>query len=197
MGRRFKRKVGRKKEYSFIYIFTEGQKTEPTYFRFKKKQIEDEIRQKRIKIEINKKYKGGYNTISLVDLAIKFISDDKNSFNPKIDECWVVFDKDDFDKDFDNAINKAEAKGLKVAYSNEAFELWFLLHFNFMESAIKRNVYNTKIEENYQKETGNRRYRYDKSKAVLPLINLIKNREKDAIRNAKNFYNNLKTKNRL
>jgi len=191
MSRRFKRSIRKRKEHSFIYIFTEGKKTEPIYFNFKKEQIEEKLRQRRIKIEINKNYKGGYNTKSLVKLAIDFIAD-KNKFDPELDECWVVFDKDDFDRNFNSAINKALKNGLMVAYSNEAFELWFLLHFNFMNSAIKRDIYNKKIEENYKKETGDKKYKYNKTSGVLPLINLIKDREKNAIRNAKKLLEQFK-----
>ncbi len=176
MSKRFKRNAPTKKQYSFIYIFTEGGKTEPIYFESKR----SEIRRNDIKIEI----KGnGYNTMSLVDYVLVFIKE--NKINLTIDECWVVFDKDDFDKDFDNAINKAEKNSLKVAYSNEAFELWFLLHFDFMDSAITRQVYNKKIEENYRKLTKDKKYKYDKVASVLPLVILIKNKESDAIKNAK------------
>ena len=176
MENRFKRNQNNRKPYSFIYIFTEGEKTELVYFKFKK----GEIRRNDIKIEINGK---GYNTTSLVDFALNFIKKEKIDLN--IDECWVVFDKDDFNKNFNEAINKAEKNGLKVAYSNESFELWFLLHFNLMNSAIGRNDYNNKITENYRKITKDKKYKYDKVASVLPLVDLIKNKELDAIRNAK------------
>ncbi len=183
MGRTFKRKIEERREYSFIYIFTEGKKTEPIYFKSKK----SEIKSNAVKIEI----KGtGYNTLSLVDYAINFIQ--QKRIDLKIDECWVVFDKDDFNRNFNSAINKALKNGLMVAYSNEAFELWFLLHFSFMNSAIKRDDYNKKIEENYIKETKNKKYKYHKTNGVLPLIEIIKDREKDAIRNAKKLLTQFK-----
>lgn len=173
MNKRFKRNTSKRKQYSFIYIFTEGEKTEPIYFKSKKR----EIRRNDIKIEI----KGtACNTLSLVDYTLNFI--EKENIDLTTDECWVVFDKDDFNKDFDNAINKAELKGLKVAYSNEAFELWFLLHFSFMDSAISRKDYNKKITENYTKLTGDKKYKYSKT---TDIYSLIKDKELDAIRNAK------------
>lgn len=47
------------------------------------------------------------------------------------DEVWIVFDKDDFPNDnFDNAIFRAEAHDTKVAWSNQAFEYWLILHFD-------------------------------------------------------------------
>ena len=180
MSKRFKRNKTIRKQYSFVYIFTEGEKTEPIYFESKKKEIETEIRRKDIKIEIKGK---GYNTLSLVDFSWEFRQ--RENIDLTVDECWVVFDKDDFNKDFNNAINKAKTNGLKVAYSNEAFELWFLLHFNFMNSAIRREDYNTKLTENFKKLTGDKKYKYDKVKSVYPLIEIIKDKELDAIKNAK------------
>ena len=183
MSKKFERKHNQRKQYNFIYIFTEGKKTEPIYFGFKKKEIESEIRRKNIKVEIKGK---GFNTISLVDFALDFII--KEKIDLKTDECWVVFDKDDFDKDFDNAINKAIEKNLKVAYSNEAFELWFLLHFIFINSTIARKDYNKKITENFRKLTGNKKYKYDKVESVQLLIEKIKNKESEAIKNAKKTF---------
>jgi len=41
-----------------------------------------------------------------------------------------VFDRDSFPANsFNNAIAHAEAYGLQVAHSNQAFEYWLLLHF--------------------------------------------------------------------
>lgn len=180
MGNRFNRKKSTRKENKIIYIFTEGKRTEPIYFESKKKEIELEIRQKgMIKIKGSSR-----NTLSLVDFAINYIENEKIDLT--LDDCWVVFDKDDFDKDFDNAINKAQTKGLKVAYSNEAFELWFLLHFSFMSSAIGRNDYNNKLTENLKKISGNKNYKYRKVNDIYPLII---NKESNAIRNAKKILN--------
>ena len=106
---------------------------------------------------------------------VNYISDfiKENKIDLTIDECWVVFDKDDFNQGFDNAINKALKKKLKVAYSNESFELWFLLHFDFMDSAVGRKDYNKRITEKYIAEVGDKKYRYNKVDAVLPLVKLI------------------------
>lgn len=185
MGSRFNRGISTKNQQNFIYIFTEGKKTEPIYFNFKKSQI----RKNNIKIEIKGK---GKNTISLVDSVLKFIK--RERINPKIDECWVVFDKDDCKENFNLAIESAEKNDLKVAYSNEAFELWFLLHFVLIESTIKREDYNQKITENYKKLTNDNKYKYDKKsdKCIQSLITLIRNKEIFAIKNAKKLLNQYK-----
>ncbi|HED06801.1 MAG TPA: RloB domain-containing protein [Ignavibacteria bacterium] len=191
MSKRFHRKQNTRKQFSFIYIFAEGKRTEPIYFEFKKKEIEKTIRREKIKIKINSGgYKGGNNTLSLVNLAIDFVT--SNEFDSENDECWVVFDKDGFDKYFNNAINRAEKRGIKVAYSNEAFELWFLLHFIPLNTAIGRIDYNEKITENYRKATGDKKYNYNKVGMVYPLIEIIKNKESDAIKNAKRLLKQFK-----
>lgn len=177
---RFGRKYDTRKEYKTIYIFTEGEETEPNYFNFKKNEIETggRFKRKKIKIEIEGK---GDNTVSLVNKVLNFI--EEKNINLKIDECWVVFDKDDFDKNFDNAINKAESNNLKVAYSNESFELWYILHFNLLTSAISRKDYIQKLTNNLRDLTGDKKIKYSKTSKDTPA--LINSKEKDAIQNAK------------
>ena len=54
----------------------------------------------------------------------------------------MVFDKDDFpESDFNSAILLARQNGFEVAYSNQAFEFWFLLHFNLYQGALHRSRY--------------------------------------------------------
>jgi hypothetical protein len=170
-------KYNTRKPYKIIYIFTEGEKTEVNYFESKRKEIEEEIRRKNIKIEIKGR---GRNTLSLVNFAINYIKDER--INVKLDDCWIVFDKDDFDKNFDEAIKKAQDNGFKVAYSNIKFELWLLLHFSFIHNAIEKKDYDKKMTENLRKIIGDKKYKYDKT---VDIYSLIKDKEKDAIRNAK------------
>jgi hypothetical protein len=76
------------------------------------------------------------------------------------DEVWCVFDMDvkrgqDEYADFDNAIDSATSKKYKVAYSNDAFELWFYLHFNFTNQPNHRTFYYAQLSQyfdyNYEK----------------------------------------------
>jgi hypothetical protein len=97
-------------------IISEGTVTEPSYF--------ESFRLPTANVEAIGK---GKDTLTLVRAAIKIANRSKKTY----DEKWVVFDKDGFkEDDFDNAIKKAEANGFRVAYSNQAFEYWFLLHFD-------------------------------------------------------------------
>jgi len=66
----------------------------------------------------------GYNTVSLVEKTEELAQ------KANYEQIWCVFDKDDFtNENFNNAIKKAESLGFGVAYSNQSFEYWLLLHF--------------------------------------------------------------------
>ena len=116
-----------------VLIVCEGAKTEPGYFR--EFRIHPQVRQLDIRGE-------GMNTEALVKESEKI--DRKDG---PFDEVWCVFDRDSFPPDnYDNAIYKIESKKkYHVAYSNEAFELWFVLHFEFLDAAISRAQYIDKL----------------------------------------------------
>ena len=73
-----------------------------------------------------------------------------SSINP-IKHVWLVHDKDAFPpSDFDNTYHKRakiSTPDIKyhALYSNECIELWFLLHFEYFQSAIHRNDYYPKL----------------------------------------------------
>lgn len=131
---------------SFL-IVTEGKRTEPLYFKGIQKQIE-----KRIGGTINITeapfidIQGeGCSTSRLIDIAVQIVKDAKIFYQ----NVWLVFDKDDFE-DFDAAIKEAKRKGYKVAWSNQSFEYWLFLHFNYSDSALHRKVWSTKLNELFQ-----------------------------------------------
>jgi len=115
-----------------ILIVCEGENTEPSYFN-----------QFRITSAKVKSVGEGYNTVSLVNRALAL------SQQGNYDQVWCVFDKDDFNEnDFNSAIQIAEANNFGVAYSNQSFEYWLILHFNDHQGgSMQRNNYNDKINE--------------------------------------------------
>lgn len=114
---------------SFL-IVCEGVRTEPDYFKAF-----------RVTTATVKAAGQAMNTIRLVNKAISIKETDQKK-KRLYDQCWVVFDKDDFPaKDFNQAIILAHKNGFKVAYSNQAFEYWFLLHFNLYKGTLHRNNY--------------------------------------------------------
>jgi len=118
------------------------------------------------------------NTVSLVNKAISIREADKQK-RRIYDQCWVVFDKDDFPaNDFNMAIDLAKRNGFNVAYSNQAFEYWFLLHFNPYRGRIHRNLYSEMLGKllgmEYRKKEG----------FASDLYNYLLARQPQAIRNA-------------
>jgi hypothetical protein len=125
-----RRKHDTRNLYKRFLIICEGTKLEPQYFKH--------FKHPGVKIKI---IGTGKNTESLVDEAVKRKKDDI------FDQVWCVFDKDDFPEDqFENAIKQAERKGLNVAYSNQSFELWYVLHFEYLHTSIDRKYYIEKLE---------------------------------------------------
>jgi hypothetical protein len=117
-------------EKQTILIVCEGENTEPSYFK-----------QFRLSSATIVPIGEGYHTVSLVERTIELAQ--KNEY----DQIWCVFDKDDFD-DFNNAITIAEKKGFHVAYSNQAFEYWILLHLlDHQGGGMHRKNYSKKINE--------------------------------------------------
>lgn len=113
-----------------ILIVCEGENTEPSYFRLFK-----------LSTATVKAIGEGYNTVSLVNRTIR-IANKKH-----YDQVWCVFDKDDFSaNDFNNAIQMAKANNFGVAYSNQAFEYWIILHFeDHQGGGMHRVDYDKKI----------------------------------------------------
>jgi len=131
------------KPNSFL-ILSEGEKTEPYYFdglsKYINNKYKDHINLNQLPI-IDTQGEGKC-TVSLVNAAAKYIA--RSSF--RYEKVWVVFDKDDFN-DFDDAIDLAHQYNFRVAWSNQSFEFWIYLHFNYSDAALHRDDWVEKISE--------------------------------------------------
>lgn len=109
-----------RKRNPIIFIICEGSKTEILYFRhFNKRNGLVEVR------PIHSKYTSAKH---LVMHANSIIEDEYSEADG--DSVWCVFDRDEnSDRDLAEAKRLAHAKGYNIAFSNPAFELWFLYHF--------------------------------------------------------------------
>ncbi len=95
---------------------------------------------------------------------VEYATKQKETLCRKFDRVWVVFDKDDFPEDnFNGAIIKATSNEINCAWTNEAFELWFLLHFQFVNNGMKRDEYKAFLEREIKKKSGNNDYEYLKN----------------------------------
>jgi len=64
------------------------------------------------------------------------------------DQTWCVFNKDSFPSDdFNDAVRVAKKNGVRIAYTNEVFELWYLLHFCYCDTAIILQDYKDRLSE--------------------------------------------------
>jgi hypothetical protein len=89
----------------------------------------------------------GMNTDTLVQEAIRKKEQADDSRQPYAN-IWCVFDRDSFPQaNYARAFQLAESKNIKVAWANEAFELWYVLHFCYFDSAIGRGDYARKLLE--------------------------------------------------
>lgn len=132
------RRLDTREERQRFLIVCEGEKTEPNYFESFKQDLPRHV----VQLDV---YGEGANTLSLIARA-QDIRDRRVFGDYPFDQVWVVFDRDSFDPaDFDNAISKAASDGMHCAWSNEAFELWYILHFEFRNTGMCRADYQGRL----------------------------------------------------
>jgi len=137
---REKRKYRIREKRERILVVCEGEKTEPKYFESLAKKLPRGI----VELYI---YGEGDNTINVVESAINGRNHSIQKGNP-FDQVWAVFDRDSFSAErFNEAVFLANRQKIGCAYSNEAFELWYLLHFEFYHTAISRHDYINRLNQ--------------------------------------------------
>jgi len=115
----------------------------------------------------------GLNTDHLVEHAVELVSRESRKGTPYGD-VWCVFDRDSFpESNYARAFDLARTHRFHVAWSNEAFELWYLLHFNYIDAGIPRRQYAEKLATHFS---------YDK--ADRGIYHRLKDLQPAAIRNA-------------
>lgn len=159
-------------------IVTEGTKTEPYYFE-KIKEIINARYRDRIHLDISGK---GDNTIGLFQRAVRDVADKGIVYK----HVWLVYDKDDFPpENFDHTIElcikkSSEETQYHPIWSNQCIELWFLLHFMFMQSDIDRDEYSSKLTDCLTKRNFGIYY-----KNRLDMFSILRPYMDDAVRNAR------------
>jgi hypothetical protein len=167
---KFKRPVAAR-SYRRILIVCEGKKTEPNYFKAfpDKPEVHDPL-----------DIRGtGYNTLSLVEETLRLNGDAKKQ-GCLYSEIWCVFDKDSFSDDiFNQALQLAENHKIHCAYSIEAFEIWYLLHYIYTDTGLSRSQYAEKLSKLLDKT-------YLKNDPEM--YKLLTPKQETAIKNAKRLY---------
>lgn len=134
----------------YFLIVCEGVKTEPLYF----EAFKADLPKGALDIDIEGE---GKNTQSLIEAVVR-IRDMREKMSGRIyDQVWAVFDRDSFPpQNFNSAIFKARgcSPEIRCAWSNEAFELWYLLHFEFYQDAASRRQYQERLEQDLTRRMG-------------------------------------------
>lgn len=169
----------------YMYILSEGTKTEPNYINGIVSKINEKYNKyssgERIKVKGTRR-----NTKGLLKYARNVV---EKEFS-QAEEVWIMYDKDDFPLDnFDNtqysAENKTDKRKYRVAWSNECIELWFLLHFCEYNSNVGRDKY-TQMLNKYFKDGGFGIY----EKHCKNLYDILKDKTDIAINRAQKQYEN-------
>lgn len=131
------------KANSFL-IVTEGERTEPLYFKGIQMLIKERIggTVDVIGVPTIDIFGEGSSTGRLIEITERIVKEAKIIYQ----NIWVVFDKDDFE-DFDEAIKSGENRGYKIAWSNQSFEYWLYMHFFYSDAALHRDEWNKKLDE--------------------------------------------------
>lgn len=122
-----------------IYLFTEGSRTEPAYLSWLRKLIETHPLYTGL-IHIIPVGTGGRRILQYARSWLK-------SRNLKKGQVFLLYDKDDHsDAEFNAIVKQCQQHSNKTLsftpiWSNEAFELWYNLHFAFYTAANSRQDY--------------------------------------------------------
>lgn len=186
-----KRPLRTRKYKQFFLVVCEDEATEPAYFRQFKDEF-DKISPETMFFEV---VGTGKDQKGVVEQAIQERNNLKQEHNKEIDFVWAVFDKDDADKNaqktknFEDAFALAKQENIQLAYSNEVFELWLLLHLTNVPATTpipRADIYQM-LQDTVQKSGSlyqNYIYNHQKDKAqILKIITQIGN-EAQAIKKA-------------
>lgn len=180
------RKKSNRKLLSETWLFVcEGSKTEPNYIKKIVEYANDKTMTTKLKITIVGKGKSTVNLIKSVDNLLSKIDSYKIKSDIPYGKIFVLFDRDSFGADnFNNAIKMADSHGYIPIWSNECFELWYILHYDYYNVDSGREMYFNKLSE----YLNIRNYKDDKSIDVFSIIHSTE-RIETALRNAEKLSN--------
>ena len=115
-----------------FYIITNGAQTECNYFKL--------LKAKRSVYDVKIIFENA-DPLGLVQYAQKYIAE--------ANQVWCVFDIDYTykDKRLIPALKQAEESGIKIAYSNIAFEVWLISHFEKCKTTLQLGDYNGELDK--------------------------------------------------
>lgn len=145
----FKRLTNNRAKRDDVLIACEDSVSSPTYFSMIIKKLIEErkITQDSIVIVL---HDGSTHPTGVLE-NLKNYKNEYGKTYKDFEHKWIVIDRDiervngggHTAEDFNNAIENAKSKrsnlSVDVAYTNDSFELWYLLHFEYRNTAILRD----------------------------------------------------------
>ncbi len=145
----FKRAINDRDMVNDVLIACEDSVSSPTYFRMI---IDQLIKAKKITQDsiVIVPHDGSTHPTGV----LKNLKNYKNQYGKTykdFEHKWIVIDRDiaivnagghtaqDFNNAIENAKNKRKDLNVDIAYANDSFELWYLLHFEYRTTAIIRD----------------------------------------------------------
>ena len=126
-------------------IASEGTETEPQYFGAIQQIINAKYRD-RIRLRVEGI---GDNTVNLLTKVHQSVQNNGIVFK----HIWIVYDTDDFPaENIDKVVQLCEDYSTQettyhAVWSNQCVELWYLLHFAYMDTDIHRTLYWLKLSD--------------------------------------------------
>ncbi len=168
----------RRYQYLFL-IVCEDQKTERVYFERFKSQIPSET----IYLET---IGTGLDAKGVVEKTLEERTLLAQRAKREVDVTWSVFDVDDANintgkaQRFQDACKIGEESNIQLAYSNEVFELWLLLHLTAVDSQKplpRAEVYRL-LEEQVRRRAGHEAFEYTHGDTqILDKVHSVGNQE--------------------
>jgi hypothetical protein len=172
------KKVRTKTTDERILIVCEGTRTEPNYFAGFQKELRSREIARKVYLKIEP---AGMVSLSLVKEAIRL-----RDLDGEYDQVWCVFDRDlkkenNNQQNFNAAIHLADKNSINLAVSNDAFELWFLLHYEYYSSQTHRTELRKKLSGRLGEKYG---------KSSDDMYEKLKDKQTDAIKYAEKLWSN-------
>lgn len=145
-----------------IFIWSHAEKAEIEYFQDYKNYLKTPLLMPRKEI--------CWTPQELIQKVVKW--KEKEVCDEDGDQVWCIFDVDDFYQDDKEGLLKsikdANENNIKIAYANQCFELWILLHFEKPTFAIARGADIEKKIQYYFKN--NKLGRFEKNRKVFQIL---------------------------
>jgi len=191
----FQRKKAYKSKVPDVIIACEDSDSSPTYFKQIVRKLKEEKRITQDSLVVAKHRRT--NPLGVLEDLIEHRCDNGKTYK-NFEHKWIVIDRDiarvngggHSKEDFNRALQKAKNDKVQVAYSNDSFELWYLLHFEYRDTAILRDEISDKVIKKIKSINPHKFSSLDKTtikqkNVTKEIFDALIDRQDIAVRNAK------------